>query len=120
MAPCYKSQKLASSACCQVILIAARAAIAHPNILPPTITCESQIIHLRHTIHTYPSIVLGTWPFSPSCRDTISEGIEGKQADLFEEIGVDTDEAAGVTYSLFEKLVPVGGAIKRSKSGRAA
>jgi hypothetical protein len=36
------------------------------------------------------------------CRDTISEGIEGKQSDLFEEIGVDTDEAAGVTYAELE------------------
>lgn len=53
------------------------------------------------------------------CRDTISEGIDGKQADLFEEIGVDTDEAAGVNYSLFEKLIPPGG-YKRSRSGRAA
>eukprot|EP00878_Enallax_costatus_P011562 GHUV01012070.1.p1 GENE.GHUV01012070.1~~GHUV01012070.1.p1 ORF type:complete len:226 (+),score=73.69 GHUV01012070.1:308-985(+) len=55
-----------------------------------------------------------------SIWDTISEGIEGKQADLFEEMGVDTDEAASVTYSLFEKLVPVGGAIKRSRGGKAA
>lgn len=54
------------------------------------------------------------------CRDTISEGIEGKQADLFEEIGVDTDEAAGVTYALFEKLIPIGGSIKRARSGKAA
>jgi len=38
-------------------------------------------------------------------RDTISEGLEGKQADLFEEIGVDTDEAAGLTYSQLEQLL---------------
>jgi hypothetical protein len=37
-------------------------------------------------------------------RDTISEGIEGKQADLFEEIGVDTDEAAGMTFQQVELL----------------
>jgi hypothetical protein len=39
-----------------------------------------------------------------TCRDTVAEGIEGKQADLFEEIGVDTDEAiaaaeGGPTYN---------------------
>ena len=29
--------------------------------------------------------------------DAVSEGMEGKQADLYEEIGVETDEAAGVS-----------------------
>jgi hypothetical protein len=39
-------------------------------------------------------------------RDTISEGIEGKQADLFEEIGVDTDEASGCpTYQQLADLL---------------
>lgn len=37
-------------------------------------------------------------------RDTIAEGIEGKQSDLFEEIGVDTDEAAGLTLAAVEGL----------------
>ncbi|KIZ06400.1 hypothetical protein MNEG_1546 [Monoraphidium neglectum] len=38
--------------------------------------------------------------------DTISEGLEGKQADLFEEIGVDTDEAAGVSFGEISQLLP--------------
>lgn len=48
-------------------------------------------------------------------RDTIAEGIEGKQADLFEEIGVDTDEAAGITYQQMEQLLSGG-----RKAGAAA
>lgn len=51
---------------------------------------------------------------APCCRDTISEGLEGKQSDLFEEIGIDTDEAAGISYKELEVLLPKGGA-KRAR-----
>ncbi|KAF8056371.1 hypothetical protein HT031_006370 [Scenedesmus sp. PABB004] len=53
------------------------------------------------------SVFRGIW-------DTISEGIEGKQADLFEEIGVDTDEAAGQ-----RRREPAAGAMQRSAGVRA-
>lgn len=36
--------------------------------------------------------------------DGLAEGLEGKQADLFEEIGVETDESVGVSYADAEKL----------------
>ncbi len=39
-------------------------------------------------------------------RNTISENVEGKQADLFEEIGIDLDETVGVDYKQFELLMP--------------
>ena len=42
----------------------------------------------------------------PYCRNTISENVEGKQADLFEEIGIDLDETVGVDYKQFELLMP--------------
>ncbi|WIA35040.1 hypothetical protein OEZ86_003531 [Tetradesmus obliquus] len=50
--------------------------------------------------------------------DTISEGMEGKQSDLFEEIGVDTDEAAGVTYAELESrfLRAAARGVKRPRS----
>lgn len=53
-----------------------------------------------------------------SHRDTISEGLEGKQADLFEEMGVDSDEAAGVDYAQVADLLPKGGG--GGAAGRAA
>jgi 26S proteasome regulatory subunit, ATPase 3, interacting protein len=40
--------------------------------------------------------------------DAVSEGIEGKQADLFEEMGVETDEAAGVSMQEVASLLPAG------------
>lgn len=40
------------------------------------------------------------------CRNTISENVEGKQADLFEEIGIDLDETVGVEYKQLELLMP--------------
>jgi hypothetical protein len=39
------------------------------------------------------------------CRDTLSENLEGKTRDLFEEIGIENDEAAGCEYRGFEQLV---------------
>ncbi|KAG2447820.1 hypothetical protein HYH02_007276 [Chlamydomonas schloesseri] len=36
----------------------------------------------------------------------ISENMDGKQADLFEEIGVETDEAAGADMAEAERLLP--------------
>lgn len=38
----------------------------------------------------------------------MSEGIDGKTSDLFEEMGVDTDEAVGVglEYTRLELLLP--------------
>jgi 26S proteasome regulatory subunit (ATPase 3-interacting protein) len=52
-------------------------------------------------------------------RDTISEGMEGKQSDLFEEIGVDTDEAAGVTYAELEsRFMSSSRGVKRPRSVR--
>lgn len=41
--------------------------------------------------------------------DAVSEGIEGKQSDLFEEIGVETDEAAGVSVQEVGSLLGKGG-----------
>ncbi|KAG7667917.1 putative Homologous-pairing protein 2-like protein [Nannochloris sp. 'desiccata'] len=35
----------------------------------------------------------------------MSENIEGKQADIFEDIGVDTDEAVGETLEMYRKLL---------------
>lgn len=40
------------------------------------------------------------------CRNTISENVEGKEADLFEDIGVDLDEGLGVDYKDLEQLMP--------------
>lgn len=40
------------------------------------------------------------------CRDCIAEGLDGQQSDLFEEIGVHTDEAAGVSIKDLEGLMP--------------
>eukprot|EP00877_Chromochloris_zofingiensis_P007232 jgi/Chrzof1/2762/Cz11g28100.t1 len=41
-----------------------------------------------------------------SIWDAIAEGLDSKQADLFEDIGVETDEAAGITYKAVEVLMP--------------
>jgi 26S proteasome regulatory subunit (ATPase 3-interacting protein) len=55
--------------------------------------------------------------------DAVSEGIEGKQSDLFEEIGVETDEAAGVCVqevgSLLEKGAGRGGGGLGAGGGKA-
>jgi 26S proteasome regulatory subunit, ATPase 3, interacting protein len=57
------------------------------------------------------SVFRGIW-------DTISEGLEGKQSDLFEEMGVDTDEAAGLTYAQVEALLaPQRGCARSSSVG---
>lgn len=40
------------------------------------------------------------------CRDSVSENVDRKQTDLFEEIGVDTDEMTDVDYKSFERLLP--------------
>ncbi|GLI71740.1 hypothetical protein VaNZ11_017054 [Volvox africanus] len=37
---------------------------------------------------------------------SISEGLDGKQADLFEEIGIETDEVVGASMSDAERLLP--------------
>ncbi|KAG2490050.1 hypothetical protein HYH03_011515 [Edaphochlamys debaryana] len=42
----------------------------------------------------------------------ISEGLDGKQKDLYDEIGIDTDEAAGVDFGEVERLLP---AVKRGR-----
>lgn len=36
----------------------------------------------------------------------MSENVEGKQNDIFEEMGVDSDEAVGVDYKSLEQLLP--------------
>jgi 26S proteasome regulatory subunit, ATPase 3, interacting protein len=36
----------------------------------------------------------------------VSENIEGKQADLFEQMGVDTDEMVGEVLSNYQTLLP--------------
>jgi len=41
------------------------------------------------------------WP-----RNAVSENVEGKQKDLFEEMGVDTDETVGVDQKSLEQLMP--------------
>lgn len=38
--------------------------------------------------------------------DTLSESLDGKQSELFEEMGVETDESAGVSYKEVEALLP--------------
>jgi hypothetical protein len=48
-------------------------------------------------------------------RDTISEGIDGKQSDLFEEMGVDSDEVAGVSLAELTALLPANKGIKRRR-----
>jgi hypothetical protein len=45
--------------------------------------------------------------------------MEGKQADLFDEIGVDTDEAAGITYGTMEALLRSASA-RKGGAGAAA
>ncbi len=47
--------------------------------------------------------------------DTVSESMDGKQADLFEEMGVDTDEAAGIALKDMEQLLPGRGALAGRK-----
>lgn len=41
-----------------------------------------------------------------SIWNSMAENIEGKEADLMEDMGVDTDEAAGLTYQDLEALIP--------------
>ena len=36
----------------------------------------------------------------------MSENVEGKQKDLFEEMGVEDDEAVSVDYKSLEQLLP--------------
>ena len=36
----------------------------------------------------------------------MSENMDGKQSDLFEEMGVDTDESVDVDLKAFEQLLP--------------
>lgn len=38
--------------------------------------------------------------------NTMSENMEGKEKDLFEEMGIDTDETCGVDYKSLEHLLP--------------
>jgi 26S proteasome regulatory subunit (ATPase 3-interacting protein) len=35
----------------------------------------------------------------------MSENIEGKQADIFEDIGIDTDEAVGESVDMYRRLL---------------
>eukprot|EP00798_Chlamydomonas_sp_ICE-L_P000916 gene916-5216_t len=46
-----------------------------------------------------------------------SEGIEGKEADLFEDMGVETDEVMGCNFQALEDLLPgsKGGMSKRQR-----
>jgi len=37
--------------------------------------------------------------------DAVSENIDGKQSDIFEDIGVDTDEAVGEVLSKYNRLL---------------
>lgn len=46
--------------------------------------------------------------------DAVSENMDGKQSDLFEEMGVETDEAVGEALSTYQILLP------RNKRARAA
>lgn len=53
-------------------------------------------------------------------RDTISEGVEGKQEEVFEEMGVETDEAVGVSLKDMELLMPTSGPNKRPRTALGA
>jgi 26S proteasome regulatory subunit (ATPase 3-interacting protein) len=37
--------------------------------------------------------------------DAVSENLDAKQADMFEEMGVETDEAIGEVLSVYQKLL---------------
>ena len=39
-------------------------------------------------------------------RNAVSENVEGKQKDLFEEMGVEDDETVGLDYKVLEQLLP--------------
>ena len=41
---------------------------------------------------------------SPCCRGDISENVDQKQKDVFEEMGVQTDEDVEVSHEAFSKL----------------
>ena len=41
---------------------------------------------------------------SPWCRGDISENVDQKQKDVFEEMGVQTDEDVEVSHEAFSKL----------------
>ena len=45
--------------------------------------------------------------------EAVSENIDGKQADLFEDIGIDTDEAVGEVLATYQKLLPQSKKVKR-------
>ena len=40
------------------------------------------------------------------CRDQVSENIEQNAEDLFEEMGVETDETAGASLAQVQQLMP--------------
>lgn len=41
-----------------------------------------------------------------SIWDAVSENMDEKQSDLFEDIGIETDEACGEVLSVYQKLLP--------------
>mmetsp|Transcript_4916 Transcript_4916/g.10563 ORF Transcript_4916/g.10563 Transcript_4916/m.10563 type:complete len:223 (-) Transcript_4916:334-1002(-) len=47
---------------------------------------------------------------------TVSEGLDGKETDYFEAMGVDTDASVGADYSQLEKLLPPVGAKRLKRS----
>lgn len=40
------------------------------------------------------------------CRAAIGESVETREADFFEDLGIETDEAAGHDYSTYSQLLP--------------
>lgn len=45
--------------------------------------------------------------------DAVSENIDGKQADIFEDIGIETDESVGESLSNLQKLLSQSKKAKR-------
>lgn len=50
-----------------------------------------------------------------SIWDAVSENMDEKQSDIFEDIGVETDEACGEALSVYQKLLPQEKKFKSSK-----
>ena len=44
--------------------------------------------------------------FKLMCRAAIGESVETKEAQFFEDLGIETDEAAGHDYSTYSQLLP--------------
>uniref|UniRef100_A0A7S0YNC8 Homologous-pairing protein 2 homolog n=1 Tax=Polytomella parva TaxID=51329 RepID=A0A7S0YNC8_9CHLO len=80
---------------CRIVKLSSGAALIPPE--------ERQAVEKRF------ALVTDIWRKRRSIFDNIwgpiSEGLEGKTSDLFEEIGVDTDASLGVSLPELEKLV---------------